>query len=344
MKPKSSKPSPSQQAGLEVSDTSDSDTSTPEDLPRPATTAGAGRAGGAGLGSMRVSFDNLLPAPNSLAHNASFTTKVTNTLSSPPGKKATAGGGGATTTIKPSRNATATQGSAAAQKQSMSQPAEPATTAPSSKEVSAFASSLQWGRERPATTTTTTAADGKGDTNNTAAIEQDSTTPPLIAEAERKYRLKSTTTKNMSAEDKHKKSTKQALESANTKKLLQDVKKVRSEQQITAMVEYLQAGFIKIETLSLEKRRIKKLIKAWNNSFERKNGRLPTSGERKGHLRELYEEYHQVRIPEGCILVVILLYLLLYYYCYATTTITTTTTTSIYLHCLTHFLSYYITG
>jgi hypothetical protein len=79
----------------------------------------------------------------------------------------------------------------------------------------------------------------------------------------------------------------------NDRNLLQHVKKIRSEQQLTAMLEYIQAGFNKIETLSIEKRRVKKLIRAWNSSFEKKNGRLPTSNERKGHLRELYEEYQQ---------------------------------------------------
>eukprot|EP01034_Spumella_vulgaris_P022860 gene22860-29037_t len=84
-----------------------------------------------------------------------------------------------------------------------------------------------------------------------------------------------------------------AVSPNNDRNLLQHVKKIRSEQQLTAMLEYIQAGFNKIETLSTEKRRVKKLIRAWNASFEKKNGRLPTSNERKGHLRELYEEYQQ---------------------------------------------------
>lgn len=91
-------------------------------------------------------------------------------------------------------------------------------------------------------------------------------------------------------------------ESRNTKKeasesekiLLQNIKKIRTEQQLLALLEYMQAGFIKIEYLNTEKRKLKKLIKAWNFSFERKNGRVPTANERKGHLRDLYEEYQQV--------------------------------------------------
>jgi hypothetical protein len=39
---------------------------------------------------------------------------------------------------------------------------------------------------------------------------------------------------------------------------------------------------------------VKKLIKAWNASFERNNGVAITGSERKGQLRELYEEYQQV--------------------------------------------------
>ena len=60
------------------------------------------------------------------------------------------------------------------------------------------------------------------------------------------------------------------------------------------MLDYFQGELLRIEKLTNEKRRIKKYIKAWNASFEKKNQRLPTNTERKGHLRELYEEYHQV--------------------------------------------------
>lgn len=87
---------------------------------------------------------------------------------------------------------------------------------------------------------------------------------------------------------------KKLLAAGEDRHLLLHVKKIRSEQQLNAMLEYLQAGFLKLENLSNEKRRIKKLIRAWNSSFEKNNSRLPTSSERKGHLRELYEEYHQV--------------------------------------------------
>lgn len=39
---------------------------------------------------------------------------------------------------------------------------------------------------------------------------------------------------------------------------------------------------------------MKKLIRAWNASYEKANGAPPTSNERKGLLRDLYEEYQQV--------------------------------------------------
>lgn len=80
------------------------------------------------------------------------------------------------------------------------------------------------------------------------------------------------------------------------KDLLQQVQKIRSEQQLDSLLEYLNAGFNKIDQLNLEKRRIKKLIRAWNATYLKQHDKLPTSAERKGHVRELHEEYQQVSI------------------------------------------------
>jgi hypothetical protein len=77
--------------------------------------------------------------------------------------------------------------------------------------------------------------------------------------------------------------------------LLQNVQQIRSEQQLKAVMEYISSGLQKLEGITNEKRRVKKLIRAWNASYERKYGKLPTSAERKGHLRELHEEYQQVQ-------------------------------------------------
>lgn len=82
----------------------------------------------------------------------------------------------------------------------------------------------------------------------------------------------------------------------NKKELLQHVQKIRSEQQLDSIIEYLNVGFNKIDQLNLEKRRIKKLIRAWNASYLRQHDRLPTSSERRGHLRELHEEYQQITL------------------------------------------------
>lgn len=94
-----------------------------------------------------------------------------------------------------------------------------------------------------------------------------------------------------------------ALTSSNNKsskgkrkeeKLLQDVREIRNEQNQLALIEYVNSNYSKIENLLVEKRRLKRLIKAWNSSYEKEHGRVPTSAERKGHLRELHEEYQQV--------------------------------------------------
>jgi hypothetical protein len=83
--------------------------------------------------------------------------------------------------------------------------------------------------------------------------------------------------------------------SGDSVKLLENALKVRSEQQLNSVIEYLDIAFEKVEKLIAEKRKIKKLIKAWNLSYEKQFGHIPSSSERKGHLRELYEEYHKVR-------------------------------------------------
>ena len=89
-------------------------------------------------------------------------------------------------------------------------------------------------------------------------------------------------------------------------KLLQDVRNIRNEQQQLAMIEYINNNYSKMKSLLVEKRRLKRLIKAWNTSYEKEHGRLPSSTDRKGHLRELHEEYQQVRRKTA------------YYYCSVT--------------------------
>ena len=128
---------------------------------------------------------------------------------------------------------------------------------------------------------------------------------PTLAEPKRKSSstakataTSATTTHKKSHEDKFKNKSKHqtALDFDADKNLLLHVQKIRSEQQLDALIEYIQAGYIKIDSLVVEKRRLKKLIKAWNATYEKNLGRPPNASERKGHYRELFEEYQQVRI------------------------------------------------
>lgn len=75
---------------------------------------------------------------------------------------------------------------------------------------------------------------------------------------------------------------------------LQYLQQIRSEQQIKSIVDYISDTMQKIDGLQNDRRRVKKLIKAWNTSHERKYGHAPSAQERKGHLRSLHEEYRQV--------------------------------------------------
>lgn len=299
---------------LEVSDTSDSDDSDRESGVRKVGPK-AGATGGVQLhrtdskksnsGNVRVSFDNLLSSTH--VHNQSFTTKVSPVQATSPGKKRGSGTTGGT--------------AGAISQKHLAQPPQEDGTA---RDVANFVNNLQWGRERPSSSGVEAAnvqGNGKrighGNNGNSSQAQarpkrEDRTssgvaaaepTLPAVAESKKKSSRVKLTSKSAhlppsaggSTGASSKKIGPSGLpDNENSRNLLLHVKKVRSEQQMNAMLDYLQAGFIKIETLTTEKRRIKKLIKAWNASFEKNNARLPTSSERKGHLRELYEEYHQV--------------------------------------------------
>jgi len=83
-------------------------------------------------------------------------------------------------------------------------------------------------------------------------------------------------------------------QAAASTELLKDIKSIRSEKQLRDMLEYIGAGYEKIETLNTEKRRIKKILKAWNASFEKRNGRAATKQERKELAGGYYEEYQLI--------------------------------------------------
>jgi hypothetical protein len=75
--------------------------------------------------------------------------------------------------------------------------------------------------------------------------------------------------------------------------------RVKSDKHMQSIIDYVLSAEKKMASLSTEKKRIKKLIKAWNLTYQKQYGKLPSSTDRKGHLRELHEEYHQV--SEDCI-------------------------------------------
>jgi SepF-like predicted cell division protein (DUF552 family) len=76
--------------------------------------------------------------------------------------------------------------------------------------------------------------------------------------------------------------------------LLIHVKDIRSEKQLTALIEYIQDGYISIENTDIEKKKLKKIIKGWNDTFENANGRVATNQEKKTLVRDMYEDYQKV--------------------------------------------------
>ena len=84
---------------------------------------------------------------------------------------------------------------------------------------------------------------------------------------------------------------------SETAPALVHLKKIRSEQQLATMMEFLESGFAKMESIAIEKRRVKKLIQAWNKILLKSGAeKLPADSERRGRLREMYEEYHQLQL------------------------------------------------
>ena len=277
--------------------------------------------------NVRVSFDNVLPNAQNL-HSSQFTKKTAPELSSPPMKQKGKKGevmhspaAGIATKVRPQPAAEApeeVEEFARHLQWGRQRPLEGMRAAPLPVPP-AKAAAQAGAADSPSRKPKKSKEGNKESVPPPPAGVTESPKLPAVAESKRKSRVsvgkvttagaQATTSAAtpaavpVNSAPNAKKSAKSAAESENTRSLLQHVKKVRSEQQMNQMIEYLQAGFIKIETLTTEKRRIKKLIKAWNTSFEKKNARLPTSSERKGHLRELYEEYHQVMTVISCIFI-----------------------------------------
>ena len=68
----------------------------------------------------------------------------------------------------------------------------------------------------------------------------------------------------------------------------------RAESQLLEIVESLQRGMDKIEMLTNEKRKVKRVIKLWNFSYEKQNGRPPSQLERKQLAKSHYLEYQRL--------------------------------------------------
>jgi hypothetical protein len=76
--------------------------------------------------------------------------------------------------------------------------------------------------------------------------------------------------------------------------MIKEVMKMRSDQQLANLIEYVQAGCSKIEDLESEKRRLKKIFRAWNLRYEKIHGKEATIKDKKSALTEQYQEYETV--------------------------------------------------
>ena len=76
--------------------------------------------------------------------------------------------------------------------------------------------------------------------------------------------------------------------------LLMKLQNISSEKQTQALIEHIEIDYQKLEKLENEKRKLRKMLKTWNITFEKENGRLPSNIERKNFAGKLYEEYQKV--------------------------------------------------
>lgn len=77
--------------------------------------------------------------------------------------------------------------------------------------------------------------------------------------------------------------------------LKDNLKKAQVEHRIAMAITNLHQNCNKLSLLELEKRKLKKQLRAWNAQFEADNGRAPTNFERKEFVGQMYEDYHKVR-------------------------------------------------
>lgn len=75
-----------------------------------------------------------------------------------------------------------------------------------------------------------------------------------------------------------------------------NVKLIRSQQQMRAVIDVVSDGLDKLDALESEKRKLKMSIKSWNSVFEKENGRAPTKRERKALAGHLYDSYQKISL------------------------------------------------
>jgi hypothetical protein len=76
--------------------------------------------------------------------------------------------------------------------------------------------------------------------------------------------------------------------------MVEQVLQIRSKQEFDVLMDYINAGHIKIENLRNERRRLKKLLRSFLSGFERQYGRRPTMKERRSLYGPQYEDFEQV--------------------------------------------------
>jgi len=122
------------------------------------------------------------------------------------------------------------------------------------------------------------------------------TGPELPAVAESKSSSRKPTHASGKARNSSRRHNRRENSRENKEHLLLHVKDIRSQQHMNATIDFVQSGMDKIEALNRDKRRVKKMIRAWNASYEKTNGVAPIGSERKGLVRDLYEEYQQISL------------------------------------------------
>lgn len=86
-----------------------------------------------------------------------------------------------------------------------------------------------------------------------------------------------------------------SISKQRNERMLKYVAKLKTEKDFMQAIDYSNELSDRIDSLLIEKNKLKKVIKEWTASYEKTHQRTPTVTDYSGHINKLYEDYKKVR-------------------------------------------------